>query len=310
MLKQLLGGLTTQPVIGVDLGSSLIKAVEVEQAGDQVLLRRCAFAMVQGSDLRGALQRLVTAGDFHGSDVVLGVAAPEVVVRPFLFPPMPRPELEQALALEAEQAVLNGHDPRDMAVDWHLFPTADRGDAMRGLLAVVPKPVMQRRLQLTKAAGLSAVVVDVEALALWNAYWALLGRRTYSSNTVLLVNIGARTTNLVIAQGPDRLMLVRDLQLGALALEQDRAQEWLTEVGDSLGYARATGGLRTLDTAYVTGGGGNAETARLVASILTAPVHCWNPLDYLVCDKQSPTIKHDAGMLLAVAVGLALRQPA
>ena len=81
-------------------------------------------------------------------------------------------------------------------------------------------------------------------------------------------------------------------------------------MGDSLGYARATGGLRTLDVVYVTGGGGNDETAQQLTSILTAPVHCWNPLDYLVCDKQSPIIKRDAGMLLAVAVGLALRQPA
>ena len=184
------------------------------------------------------------------------------------------------------------------------------GAASVGTLAVVPKPVIANRLQLTKAAGLSATVVDIEGLALWNAYWALLGRRTHSSHTVLLVNVGSRTTNLVIAQGPDRLMLVRDLQWGALALEQDRQQEWLGEVGDSLGYARATGGMRTLDAVYVTGGGGNAEAARLLASIVAAPVQCWNPLDYLVCDKQSPAIKHEAGLLLAIAVGLALRQPA
>lgn len=307
MLHQLLTRLRATTMVGLDLGSALIKAVEVAQDEGRVLLRRCAFATVQEDDVAGALQRLVETSGLAGSHVVVAVASPEVVVRPFHFPSMPRAELEQALALEAEQAMLNGHAIHEMAVDWHLLPPAEQSP-LNGLLAVVPKPVLNARLALARSARLAPTVVDVEGLALWNAYWALVGRRAQAARTVLLLNIGARTTNLVIAKEPDQLMLARDFPLGTLALGKGQERDWQSEVTDSLSYARSAGGLRTLDVAYVTGGGSGPDTARLLGAMVSAPIQIWNPLDYLVRDDESAAVETSAGPLLSIAVGLALRR--
>ena len=135
---------------------------------------------------------------------------------------------------------------------------------------------------------------------------ALVASRQDKPQTALLINLGAATTQLVLAQTPDELRLVRQLQLGAAGLAQGMEREWLAEVRDSLSYARSQGTLRTLDAVAVAGGGVNASVIRLLGAELEAPVTAWNPLEHVVHD--GVTLERSAGPLLAVAIGLALRQ--
>ena len=308
MLKQLMDRVVTVPLVGVDLGSAVIKVVEVKRLNGQVQLSRCATASVEGQEPATVLKLLCEKANLTTSQAALGLAAPEVIVRQFQFPHMPRKELSSAITLEAEQAILNGHALGQMATDWQVFH-ASRQDAVRGLIAVVPKEELSARLKIAKTAEMKPVVVDVEGLALWNAYWVLKGAHEPTPSTVLLVNVGARTTNLVIAKGPDELILVRDLHLGAQALRGGQGNEWAAEERDSLGYARSKGGLRTLDSAYLTGGGSSPDVMTLLGSAVTAPVECWNPLHQLVRQPDGPRVEESVGPLLAIAIGLALRQP-
>ena len=306
--KQVLERFTTASLLGVDLGSAALKVVELTQAEGRIILRHCATAPMTGEDGGSVLKQLVADAGITSTHTALALASPQVIVKPFQFPSMPKKELHNAIRLEAEQAVLNGHAIKDMAIDWHTLASSS-DETIRGVLSVVPKSVVIARLTTAKAAGLHPSVVDVEGLALWNAYWTLVGAHESAPNMVLLLNIGAKTTNVVIAKGPDELILVRDLQLGGQALTTDHAQEWLAEVRDSLGYARAHGGLRTLDAVYVTGGGSDPNVIPLLKSIVSAPLTFWNPLDGLALDADSPAIDQSSGPLFAIAIGLALRHP-
>lgn len=307
MLKQLVNRLTVVPLIGVDVGSDTLKAVEVSVGEGRVTLRRQAVRRLEGAEMARALEQLCADLATTTRHVALGLAAPEVVVKPFQFPPMPKKELASAIRLEAEQAILNGHAPSDTALDWHILSSSK--ELVRGVLAVVPKAILSHRIKAVRASGLQPTVVDVEGLALWNAYWTLVGSEQRPSQTVFLVNIGARSTNLVIARGPDALMLLRDLQLGGQALSGGQGQEWLAEVRDSLGYARSQGGLRALDAVVVTGGGSGPTLIPLLKAAVNAPVTFWNPLSDLARADDCPPIDEAQGPLLAVAIGLALRQP-
>jgi type IV pilus assembly protein PilM len=309
MLKQLVDRLTTVPLVGVDVGSSWVKVVQLAQVGDKIALHRAAAKPLDGATPVTLLKRLVIDAGITTSHAAIGLASPQLIVKTFQFPTMPRKELANAVRLEAEQAILNGHLIKDMALDWQAFPTKAK-DAIRGLLSVVPKTIVAQRLDAAKAAGLKPAVVDVEGLALWNAYWALVGRAAPAPKTVMLINVGAHTTNLVIAKGPDALILVRDVQLGGQALSEGREHEWATEVQDSLGYARSQGGLRSLDAVYVTGGGSGPSLLPLLKPMVGVPLTFWNPLQQLVRDGHGPVIDESIGPLLAVAVGLALRQTA
>ncbi|OGX48784.1 MAG: hypothetical protein A3G88_06040 [Omnitrophica WOR_2 bacterium RIFCSPLOWO2_12_FULL_63_16] len=331
-------------LLSVDVGSSALKLVELERAGPHLRLRSCGVKGIRpGEDRAEALRQMVAERGVTTSQAVLGLASPELIVKTFEFPPIPRKELLSAIRLEAEQAILNGHPMSEMMVDWHAFPANGGPNRMGGLLAVVPKSAVAARLQLAQSAGLKPVVVDVEGLALWNAYWALVGSRDPSTraparlaspnetaggiaqdsapralpvglhtesgrDTVLLVNVGAATTNLVIAKGPDDLLLVRDLRLGGGAIGTAHEAEWLSEIRDSLAYARSKTGLRALDAVYVSGGFA-AQAIDPLQSAMEAPITPWNPLEQLARDERTPNVDLALGPLLAVAIGLALRQP-
>ena len=307
MLKQLVDHFIAVPLVGIDVGSAALKVVELARTGGQIILRRAVVAAVQGDDQADALKRIWSDAGWRSTHAALGLAAPGVIVKPFEVPPMPRKELRSALQLEAEQAVLNGHSISQMAIDWHVMSSPLKA-SIRGILAVVPAATLNARLHMARAAGLRPTVVDVEGLALWNAYWALIAVREAAPKTALLMNVGARTTNLVIAKSPDKLLLIRDLQLGATALEAGRSSDWVTEVRDSIGYARSQAGLRALDAAYVTGGGSGPKLIPLMKAAVSSPVTFWNPLNQLPCGADV-TVEKSIGPLLAIAIGLALRQP-
>lgn len=298
---------TTVPLIGVDLGSAMVKVAELEECDGRLVLRRCKLAAVEQDPVQG-LKRILSESGIRNHYAVVGVASPEVIARSFHFPPMPNRELTNAVRLEAEQAVLNGHTLDEMAIDWHLLSFSAK-ESIQGLLAVVPKTVIASRIKTVKAAGLNPMILDVEGLALWNAYWVLVGSREPASKTILLVNIGASKTNLVIARGPDELILARDLEIGSKALTGSAKEDWAAEVSDSLAYARSKGGMRSLDLVCVTGGGSqDPEILALLKSVVTAPIHLWNPLDQLEWDSKELKLEKTAGPLLTLALGLALRR--
>ena len=307
MLAQLVEQLTAVPLVAVDLGSTTLKVVEVARTNGRITLRRCAVAAVEKRNPSDLVKQLLAELGITTMQVALGVASPEIIVKPFQFPPMPAGELKKAISLEAEQSVLDGYTLSDTVIDWHTLPSSSK-EKVRGLFAVVPKKVLAARVQMVKTGGLRPVLVDVEELALWNAYWLLVGGEEASPKTVLLINIGARTTNLVIAKGPDELILLRHLQLGAQAFGQDQEKDWVAEVRDSLAYARSKGGLRTLDATFVTGGGSSPKAVSLLAPAVAAPVKLWNPLTHVERGPACESMKESTGPLLAIALGLALRQ--
>lgn len=302
---QLVTRLTQVSLTGLDLGSAWVKAVQLNGSEERPLLRR---ALAQEISPNLSLKRILTEAGISTDCVAIGIASPEVIAQTFQFPWMSKKELDQAIRIEAEGAVLNGHSLNEVTMDWHTFPSPSR-DSVRGILAVVPRTVMAKRLQNFKASGIHPRVVDAEGLALWNAYWALIGSQEAAPKTVLLINVGAQKTNLVIAKGPDELILIRDFQLGAQAFKTGQEGEWVTEVRDSLGYGRAKGGLRALDAVYITGGGSKPNVLLLVKAAVQAPVTFWNPLDQLARDPLCPPLEHSVGPLLTLAIGLALRQP-
>lgn len=302
-VENLIDRFTAVRLVGLDLGSAAIKMVELEISGKRIVLKRAFLQNVLS-------EKENLAAKLSCREVAIGVSSPEVTAQSFSFPSMPKKEFQQAIRLEAEQAILNGHTFDEMRTDWHLFSESAQGK-LRGLLAVVPKSVIASRLKTVKEAGFEPVVVDVEGLALWNAFWTLIGsRRTQAvAQTVLLINLGNSKTTLVIAKTPGELLLTRDLEIGAKAMAEGRKKDWVEEIGDSLVYARSKTRMRSLDSIYVTGGGStDPEIPALLKSAIPAPVTLWNPLDQLEWDSKNLTLEPSRGPLLTLAIGLALRR--
>ena len=307
MIQQFVERLTNASVVGLDIDSTFIKAAEVISLKGQLILRKAVVRAIEKQDPVLLLKQIMVENDFKTTHVALGLASPEVIVHPFQFPRMPKKELAGAIRLEAEHAVLNGHVPDKMAVDWHRLDSRSE-NLVRGLLAVVPKEIISAQIQTAKSAGLVPVVVDVKGLALWNVYWALAGSKEPEPKTVLLIYMGDQSTHVVIAKGPDELILVRDIEIGVEGFHKNQKSEWVSEIYDSVVYARSKSRLRALASAYVTGGGALfPEILKTLESQLAISVKGWNPLEHIARDAGSKTFPSSNGPMMAIAMGLALR---
>jgi type IV pilus assembly protein PilM len=165
--------------IGLDIGSSAVRAAEVMIDGDRKVLRRFAQvglpagAVIEGevrdrAAVAAAIKRLWQHGRFSGKKVVVGLGSQRAMVRQVEMPPMPDSELRSALRLKigeflpipVEQAV----------VDFAPLPGVGGEGSERHLrLVAAQRDVISDELGAVDAAGLNAVAVDSSSLALLRA---------------------------------------------------------------------------------------------------------------------------------------------
>jgi len=165
--------------IGLDIGSSAVRAAEVMIDGDHRVLRRFAqVGLPAGAVIEGevrdrevvaaAIKRLWQHGRFSSKKVIVGLGSQRAMVRQVEMPPMPDSELRSALRLKigeflpipVEQAV----------VDFAPLPGGAGGAADRRLLLVAAqRDVISDELGAVDAAGLTVLAVDSSSLALLRA---------------------------------------------------------------------------------------------------------------------------------------------
>lgn len=210
--------------VGIDVGSSSIKAVALKKSGGGYSLKSVGHADIRRTEyfpdespqaiaeapLR-ALEKITQDSNFSRKPCSFAVSGPRVAPRLFKFPSLPKNEVGAAIRFEAEQII--PFDLAQAALDWVLFDeTMEEGKPqMEGLVVAVHKEEVDKRFVLLKSAGFDPVVLDIDALAIANAFVETEG--VGEKETVALINIGAKFTNLSICHGPRRVF-VRDIASG------------------------------------------------------------------------------------------------
>jgi type IV pilus assembly protein PilM len=210
--------------VGIDVGTSSVKAVALRRTGSGFALRSVGQADIRRSEFHPeespqaiaeaplrALERVSQDSAFSRKPCAFAVSGPRVAPRLFKFPTIPKGEVEQAIRFEAEQII--PFDLAQAALDYVLFDESmeEGKPVMEGLVVAVHKEEVDKRFVLLKSAGFDPVVLDIDTLALANAYSETEGLN--ERETVALINIGARFTNLSIMHGPRRVF-VRDIATG------------------------------------------------------------------------------------------------
>jgi type IV pilus assembly protein PilM len=193
--------MATATPIGLDIGSSSIRAVEVRRGRDdfsltnfgQVALTPGAVqaGVVQDADaVTGALKQLWAASRFATRKVVLGVTNPQLVVREMPVANLPAKELRSSLRYQVRDAL-------PLAVDRALldfYPLEDAGDAptVRGLLIATPKEAVLTTVAAVENAGLEVERVDLASFAMLRA--AALP----DAQVEAIVDIGAQVSSMIV----------------------------------------------------------------------------------------------------------------
>jgi type IV pilus assembly protein PilM len=240
-------------VIGLDLGSTHVRAAEVRlgrggAAGKQVptLTRYAQVPLPLGAVRDGevadptavteALQQLWAEGKFSSRDVNIGVGNQRVVVRELELPWMPLGQIRASLPFQVQELI--PMPVEDALLDY--YPTGERdgatGRMVQGMLVAASRDTVRANLMAVESAGLRPQMVDLNPFALLRS----LARGDLAAQTVALVEIGARITQVVIvAHGVPRFVRmlpsggqnVTDAVAGALGIAAAEAEDVKRAVG-------------------------------------------------------------------------------
>jgi type IV pilus assembly protein PilM len=217
----------SRAVVGLDIGSSAVKAVELKAVGKGYKVVAFAIepvppdsivdgAIIDGSAVADAIRRLFENKTFKSKDVAASLSGNAVIVKKINLPQMTPAELAESIYWEAEQYI--PFDIQDVNIDYQILDTGTKDPESKGtmdvLLVAAKKEKIADYTGVISQAGRAAVVVDVDAFALQNAYEMNYG--VEAEAVIVLLNAGASAININILSG-DQSLFTRDISVGGNA---------------------------------------------------------------------------------------------
>jgi type IV pilus assembly protein PilM len=221
-------------VVGLDIGSSAVKAVELKAAGKAYKVAAFATepvppdsivdgAIIDGTAVADAIRRLFEHKTFKTKEVAASLSGNAVIVKKINLPMMTETELADSIHWEAEQYI--PFDIQDVNLDYQILDPgtgADGKGTMEVLLVAAKKEKIAEYTGVIAQSGRTPVVVDVDAFALQNAYEVNYGLE--HQQVVVLLNAGASAININILNG-EQSVFTRDISIGGNAYTEALQKE-------------------------------------------------------------------------------------
>jgi type IV pilus assembly protein PilM len=205
-------------LVGVDIGSSSIKAVELQKKGNTYHLLNLGFenlspdTVVDGqimelNNVSNVITNIFAEHQIKTTRVAAGVSGHSVIVKNIVLPQMSEDELRESFSWHAEEHI--PFDISDVNLDYQV--TSSSSDALNVLLAACKSDKIANVKQAIQLAGKQPAVIDVDTFALQNCYE--VNYQPKPGEVVALLNIGASTMNINIMNGT-RSIFARDASVG------------------------------------------------------------------------------------------------
>lgn len=247
------------------------------------------------------LRRIWALHGIMGKHVVTALSGQSVLIRELLFPAMNDEELRQAIKWEIDKYI-PAADAENYYFDFAVLESAKNLQACRVLLVAAPLAMINRTIRVLKAAGLKAVAVDIEPLA--------LQRTMKQANNAIVVDIGDECCKLSLFQQGFPLV-ARFIPFRGVRHTVDGLVATIArEIHRTIDYYQMQSREAFIDKIIVTGG--RAQLGNLAANLaeilpeIEVLVH--SPMMSL---QLSPSLSkermQEIELPIAVAIGLALR---
>jgi type IV pilus assembly protein PilM len=212
-------------VVGLDIGSSAVKAVELKGSGRSYKVTAFGVepvppdsivdgAIIDGAAVADAIRHLFESKNIKTKNVAASLAGNAVIVKKITLPKMTEQELAESIYWEAEQYI--PFDIQDVNLDYQVVGQGNgaASGTMDVLLVAAKKEKIADYTGVITRAGRAPVIVDVDAFALQSAYEVNYGLDT--AQVIALVNFGASAVNINILSGGQSLF-TRDISIGGNA---------------------------------------------------------------------------------------------
>lgn len=323
--------------IGLDIGTSTVKIIKLKVSKETIEL--CDFQLEPTAlDLTPLLQKISQSQNAQPK-INISVCGPATIIRYVNFPQMNALELKQALKFEAPK-----HIPfaiNELNLDGCILKTDLADNKMLVLLAGAKKEIINQRLKLLESAALKPDAIDIDSLAIVNAFnFNYSDDESLKNKTIALLNIGCSLSNLNILEN-NIPRFSRDIQIAgnnftkkiadtlgvdfkaAEELKLNPGKERLedivkaadstlsnlsAEVRTSFDYYESQN-TSTVEKIFLSGAGSNLPRLKeALATPLGIHAEFWDPLKQINLSSSIDSQKlKSLSNQFAVAVGLALR---
>src|SRR5499425_3936023 len=170
-------------VVGLDIGSSSVKAVELKPSGKGYKVTAFGAeaippdaivdgAIIDATSVVEAIRRVFEGNKaFKTKDVCASLSGNAVIVKKITLPVMTESELGESIYWEAEQYI--PFDIQDVNLDYQILDPGtgpDSRGSLEVLLVAAKKEKIGDYTKVISQAGRAPMIVDVDAFALQNAY--------------------------------------------------------------------------------------------------------------------------------------------
>jgi type IV pilus assembly protein PilM len=211
-------GFGKKNLVGVDIGSSSVKAVELQGKTGSLQLVSLGYENLQSdsivdgqimelNDVSNVITNIFREHQIKTDRIAAGVSGHSVIVKNIVVPQMSADELEESIEWHAEEHI--PFDISDVSLDYQV--TGQSPDALQVLMAACKRDKIANVKQAIQLAGMQPAIIDVDAFALQNCYE--VNYQPTPGQVVALLNIGAATMNINILNG-NKSVFTRDVSVG------------------------------------------------------------------------------------------------
>src|SRR6266581_3236934 len=308
----------TSDTFGLDIGSSAVKVVQLH--GSSLIGLGVASlppdAIAEGTikdppSVVEAIKDAVGRAAVGSKEAAIGVSGRELIIKKVQIPEVPVKELRDAVQLEAEHHIPFAID--EVFLDYHVVGRHD--GAMDLILVAVKKSKVVEYVGVVEEAGLNAVVVDVDA--------SVMKTNVLRAGTPIFardIPFGGNNYTHAIAQHlkipfdqAESAKLGRDVGVSWESLVpalESVSRELSLEVQRTFDYFASTADSERIGKIVLAGGCAQLPgLTDYLSSTWGIPVELAQPFARIDVGGGHSEVVGAAGPSLAVAVGLALRQP-
>ena len=195
--------------VGLDIGSSIVKAVQLRRSGKGIELEKFGIAEIYpGGDKKAAaesvrelkiaaVRKALQSANISAKQAITAVSGESIIVRYIQLPDMPEDELKNALKWEAEEYIPFHID--EVNIDSIILGKAGEGGKVDVLLVSAKKELVNEHIDLVRAVGLTPLIIDVDSFAFLNCFE--VNYQPNPTDVIALINIGAEITSINIYIG-------------------------------------------------------------------------------------------------------------
>ncbi len=224
--------LLSNNVIGLDIGTSSIKLVELEKNKNVFTLKNFGMTklpretvvngvIINSEPLIAGIKKVLNNLKIKNKNVCVSVSGHPVIIKKVTIGLMEEDELEPIIEMESEQYI--PFDLDEVNIDFAILGVnEEQDDQMDVLLVAAKKAMVDEYREVLSKADLKTAIIDIDVFAIENMF--NINHESDEKDIFALVDIGASITNINILKGGN-CFFNRDIFLGGNHITEEIQKE-------------------------------------------------------------------------------------